>query len=406
MSEPITRRALLQAGGLGALAALANACAAPVARGALHSSTLLAAPLAPAPRRPLLAPLRPQLPIPDVPLEVKIGQMIMLGFHGPQVNDQSTIIRAIRDYHIGSTVLFGHNVSSPGQVMDLTSALQAASEQPLLIAVDQEGGLVNRFGSGFGFSSNYSAQELGARNDLVLSMAQGESIGQRLAALGINLNLAPVVDLNLNPANPVIGGVQRSFSADPEVVTQQSKVLIQSHHHNNVLCTLKHFPGHGSSQQDSHLGFVDVTDSWQAIELTPYRQLIQSGLCDVIMTAHIFNAKLDDTYPATLSRRIVTGILREQLGYNGVIMSDDLQMRAISQLYDFETAVQLAVAAGVDIIAISNNLSYADNWAERTVATVLDLVTRGQVSAERIDQSYRRVMNAKQRLQPLIRPIG
>ena len=402
VNNRITRRRLLQSGGWGAAALLAAGCVtAPYplvsSAGAAVSANL---PRSAPKRPPLEGPLRATLPIPDAPLEVKIGQMIMLGFRGQYLAEGSMIMRAIRELHVGSVVLFRYNVQSPAQVTALTATLQAAAEHPLLVAVDHEGGLVNRFPGGFGIATNYSAQELGARNDLESTRVQGENVAARLAALGINLNLAPVVDLNLNPANPVIGGVQRSFSADADVVTAHARAMIESHHRHNVLCTLKHFPGHGSSAHDSHWGFVDVTETWQAGELDPYRSLIGATLCDAVMTAHIFNERLDPDYPATLSQPIITGILRQQLGYEGVVISDDMQMRAISQVYDFETAVRQAVLAGVDIIAIANNLAYAENWAERTVRILHRLVEEGVVSPARIDESYRRVMRLKARLAP------
>jgi len=326
--------------------------------------------------------------------------MIMVGFRGNYLTADSAILRMVENNKIGSIVLFRYNVQSPAQLTALTGALQAVSPIPLLIAIDHEGGLVNRFVGDFGFQSNLSAQELGSLEDLKETRSQNENIAERLASFGINLNLAPVVDLNVNPSNPVIGGVLRSFSADPAVVTAAARAVIESHHRHHVLCTLKHFPGHGSSLADSHLGFVDVTETWSVRELVPYAELIKANLVDAVMTAHIFNAHIDTIFPATLSHAVVTGILREKLGYDGVVISDDMQMRAISKQYDFETAVRLAVQAGVDILAISNNLSYAEDWAPRTVATLHKMVEDGTVSAERIYQSYQRIMRLKQRLQP------
>jgi beta-N-acetylhexosaminidase len=396
----ISRRRFLQGGGLGAVAALAVGCASNnsplVAAGSAAPAVSLA--FASPKRPPLEGPLRAHLPTPDVPLEVKIGQMIMLGFRGRSLTEQSAILRSVGDFHVGSVVLFRANVESPSQLAALTADLQAAAERPLLISIDHEGGLVNRFGSDFGFVSNLSAQELGVRNDLDATRAQAENAAQRLAAFGINLNLAPVVDLNVNPTSPAIGRVLRSYSADPAVVSEHARVVIESHHKHNVLCTLKHFPGHGSARTDSHVSFVDVSESWQESELLPYQSLIRAGLCDVVMTAHIFNANLDPTYPATLSQPIITGILRQRLGYDGVVMSDDLQMRAISRQYGFPTAVQLAVEAGVDILAIANSLAHSADAAERIVGIVHTLVEQGKLSAERIDASYRRIMRLKARL--------
>jgi beta-N-acetylhexosaminidase len=351
-------------------------------------------------RPPLINALQASLPIPDVPLAVKIGQMIMLGFRGRYLTDERAILQEIRNSHVGNLVLFRHNIESPGQLSELTATLQAAASPPfpLLVAVDHEGGRVNRFVGDFGLTSNYSAQELGEQADPSNTRRQNENVAERLHAFGINLNLAPVVDLNLNPTNPVIGRAERSFSANPAIVTAHAKAVIESHHAHHVLCTVKHFPGHGSSHQDSHLGFVDVTGSWQASELLPYAELIKSGLCDAVMTAHIFNALLDTEHPATLSNVIIDDMLRKRLGYDGVVISDDMQMRAITASYDFEEAVRLVVMAGVDMIAISNMFDYADDWGTRTARVIENLVATGAISAQRIDQSYRRIMRLKQRL--------
>ena len=351
--------------------------------------------------RPPLASalLEPTLPVPDVPLATKIGQMIMVGFRGRWVDTQSEIVQQIADGLVGSVVLFGRNVESPDQLQSLTSTLRGYSPLPLLVAVDQEGGWVSRLPSSFGIATNYSAQFLGTRNELDLTQAQGASTAQRLAELGINLNLAPVVDLNTNPSNPIIGRYERSYSADPAVVATHARAVIEAHRSYNVFCTLKHFPGHGSSRGDTHYGFVDVTDTWNVTELSPYAALIGEQNCDVIMTAHIFNALLDPTYPATLSTNIITGILREKLGYTGVIVSDDMQMGAISSQYDLATAVRLAITAGIDMIAFSNNISLGRNATGKRLHDIITkLVDTGVVTPERIDQSYQRIMGLKRRL--------
>ena len=183
-------------------------------------------------------------------------------------------------------------------------------------------------------------------------------MAKTLAAAGINHNLAPVVDINSNPANPVIGALGRSFSADPAVVIAQARAFIEAHHAHDVTTTLKHFPGHGSSQADSHLGLVDVSATWQRDELEPYRVLIGEGIVDTVMTAHVFNTQLDPTYPATLSKATITGILRDELGFDGVVITDDMNMQAITSQYGFEQAAVLAVQAGADLLAYGNNLVY------------------------------------------------
>ncbi len=345
-------------------------------------------------------------------LDVKIGQLVLVGFRGLAVMSDSPIVQDIIQRHIGGVVLFDYdvpssspvrNIQSPQQLKALTASLQKFTAQqgahtPLFIATDQEGGQVNRLKPEFGFPPSVSEQYLGTLNDPATTRRYAETTAQTLSQMGLNLNLAPVVDLNTNPTNPIIGQLERSFSADPTIVTNNSLEVIKAHSESGVLTTLKHFPGHGSSTADSHLGFVDVTNTWSQVELEPYRRIIAAGMCDAVMTAHIFNAHLDPDLPATLSQRIITGILREQLHYDGVVMSDDMQMKAISDYYGFDNAIQLAINAGVDIITIANTVVYDDQAATKTVAAIKRAVQDGKISRDRIEQSYQRIMKLKARV--------
>lgn len=339
------------------------------------------------------------LPIPEATLEAMVGQMLLIGFSGTVVGAGSQIVEAVRSGKVGGVVLFGGNVQGVEQMKTLTATLQAAAATPLFVSLDQEGGLVSRLGSWAGLSSNHSAQYLGEVNDLNLTRTQALSTARTLHDLGVNMNLAPVVDLNLNIWNPVIGGVGRAYSSNPDRVFEQAKTVIDAHHEEGVVCTLKHFPGHGSSSGDTHLGFVDVTDSWQEVELSPYIQLLAAQEVDAIMTAHIYNARLDPDYPATLSEKVVTGLLREKMGYQGVIISDDMRMRAISDVYEPADAILRAVQAGVDIIAISNNIAGKRPISPSEAYQILvDHVGTGLIPRERIEQSYRRIMALKRKM--------
>jgi beta-N-acetylhexosaminidase len=265
--------------------------------------------------------------------------------------------------------------------------------------VDQEGGRINRLKPAYGFPPSYSEQYLGTLNDLDFTHECAQTTAQTLKSMDINLNLAPVVDLNVNPNNPIIGYYERSFSADPDIVTAHSLEVIEAHHEYGVLTTLKHFPGHGSSTGDSHQGFVDVTDTWAPVELEPFHNIIRAGVCDVVMTAHIFNAYLDPDYPATLSELTITGILREQLGWDGVVITDDMGMGAITQHFGFDMAVELAVKAGADILAYANNSSVFDpTIPARALGVIKGLVENGVIEESRIDQSYRRIMRLKSQI--------
>ena len=340
----------------------------------------------------------------EVSLDAKIGQMLKVGFRGLSVDEQSPVVKDIQKYHIGGVVLFDYdvprdtayrNISSPQQVQKLTQDLQQYAQTPLIIAIDQEGGRVARLKPKHGFEPTVSAQYLGSLQDADSTQKYARQTGETLSELGINTNLAPVVDVNLNPKNPVIGGIERSFSKDPEIVTEQAEIYIETLHEYGIITTLKHFPGHGSSKDDSHLGVVDVTDYWQQEELVPYRNLIESGSADIVMTAHIFNAELDSTYPATLSKPIITGILRDSLGFDGVVMSDDLQMKAIRTQYGLKETIKLSIQAGVDMLSFANNSIFDAEIAAKAHRIIKELIEEGAITEDRIDESYRRIMELK-----------
>ncbi len=401
----ISRRGFLRAAAQAGGAALLTGCVRPAIASEFSSRHLFADFSAAADKPPVVLPSAQPYPLPEATLDVQIGQMLLVGFGSAHLSPNAEVLESIRTGKLGSVVLFGHNIVNAEQVRNLTQTLRAAATIPLLIAVDQEGGYVSRLGAWSGITPNYPEQYLGQVDDLRVTTAQAASTAIVLRNLGINLNLAPVVDLNLNPANPVIGGVQRSYSSDPEVVAKHAGAAIDAHRIRGVGTTLKHFPGHGSSSGDTHLGFVDVTDSWQTIELAPYVKLIAAGKVDAIMTAHIFNSTLDPELPATLSKAIITGLLREKLGYDGVIISDDMRMRAISDIYTPEDALLKVIEAGVDLIAISNNIpGKSAISAADAFGIIRNLVDSGQISAERIAQSYRRIVRLKAALKLVTLP--
>ncbi|NJD37034.1 MAG: glycoside hydrolase family 3 protein [Geobacter sp.] len=341
------------------------------------------------------------------PLERKLAQMLLLGFPGETLEPGSPIDEAIRRYGVGGVVLFdnnidlgvtGRNITGPAQLKQLTEGLRDASEIPLLIAVDQEGGVVARLKDRYGFPPSVSARYLGEQNRLELTRPSADNIAATLAEYGFNLNLAPVVDLAVNPDNPVIAMKERSFSADPALVAAHAAEYIKTHRRRQILTCLKHFPGHGSSRADSHLGLTDVTRYWNVDELLPYRHLIKQGLCDMVMTAHTFNTALDPDYPATLSKNTIDGILRKQLGFDGVVVSDDLYMGAIMQHYSYEAAVEKAINAGVDLLIVANDKQYSPDIMPRTINLLVELVQQGRISRERIEQACGRIFRLKQRL--------
>jgi beta-N-acetylhexosaminidase len=347
----------------------------------------------------------PSDPLPENPdLDFKIGQMIKVGFRGLTVHESTHIIRDLEEYHVGAVVLFDYdvptrtpvrNIESPKQLQELVSGLKSYSHAPLLVTIDQEGGRVARLKTRHGFPESVSAQYLGDHDDLNLTFEKAEITAQALKNAGINANLAPVVDVNLNPHNPIIGEIERSFSDDPHIVSKHAETFINAHNKHGILTTLKHFPGHGSSEEDSHLGLVDVTDVWSDVELLPYKTLIEQGAADMIMTAHIFNENWDPVYPATLSEQVIGRILRTELGFDGVILSDDMQMDAVRSYFGLETAIEQTIRAGVDILGFANNSIYDEDIVPVAHGIIKNLVEHGRVSEDRIDESYQRIRKMK-----------
>jgi beta-N-acetylhexosaminidase len=344
-------------------------------------------------------------PTPGPSLREKIGQMLLVGFRGTTVDEAKAIASDIGERNLGGILLFDkdlptgsdvRNIVSPAQLKALVAGLQARAATPLIVAVDEEGGLVARLDQRHGFPPTFSAAALGERGDPVFTRQQGAALATTLLAEGITVNLAPVVDLNVNPTNPIIGALGRSFGADPTTVTAQAEAFIAGHHDMGVLTTLKHFPGHGSSTGDTHLGVVDVTDTWKPMELDPFANVIRDGRADAVLTAHVFNRTLDPEHPATLSQPIITGILREQLGWQGLVFSDDMQMGAIRKAYGYADAIRLAILAGVDVLTIAQQQIYEDGIVAKTIDLVAGQVADGSITEARIDESYRRIVAFKQ----------
>ena len=340
----------------------------------------------------------------EVSLERKIGQMIFVGFRGLEINENHSIVKQIQKFHLGGVILYDRdvaldspirNIKSPEQLKKLVQDLKKYSLDPLFVAIDQEGGKVVRLKEEYGFGKTVSAQYLGQMNDLDLTAEYSEQIASTLNDMGININFAPVVDLDSNSDNPIISKKSRSFSDDPGVVTGHAQKFIQAHSKHHVISVLKHFPGHGSAGADSHLGFVDVTNLWSEKELIPYQRLIQTGDCSMIMTAHIFNKNLDPNYPATLSRNVIDKILRRQYQFDGVVISDDMQMKAISDHFELKESVERAILAGVDILLFSNNTIYDEKIAEKVFIIIHELVDKKKISMDRINQSYQRIKELK-----------
>jgi len=329
-------------------------------------------------------------------LDLKIGQMLLVGMNGQQVDDD--LLSQVEKGNVGGVIFFEKNLTEDNSFINLKKAtwkLQQAARQPLLIAIDQEGGKVNRLKEKYGFPRSVTAEYLGEVNSLDSTRFYAEITASTLSGLGFNVNFAPVVDLSINKNNPVIAKHGRSFGDNSDMVARHAAQVIDAHRKFNVVTVLKHFPGHGSSKEDSHLGVVDVSQTWKETELIPYREIIQKDLADMVMTAHIFNSRLDSVYPATLSGPTINGLLRDSLNFSGVVVSDDLQMKAIRTQYGLKEAIKLSIEAGVDILVFANNSIFDEQIVEKAHRIIKELVEKNEISKKRIDNSYNRIMNLK-----------
>ena len=291
--------------------------------------------------------------------KLDIGRMLLTGFRGTKAGDPEVdeVRRMLGANQCAGVILLRRNCTSPEQVSRLTNAFRdAAGDLRPVISVDQEGGKVARLDKGNGFQDWRSAADiagLGQSDDDLLDYWTGRAL--QLAAVGINLNFGPVVDLDVNPRNPIIGRLGRSFGGNPASVSRLAGLFIQAHRLAGVKTSLKHFPGHGSSTSDSHKGIADVSATWTAEELKPFLDLVRDGLADSVMNAHLLHPDFSDApgVPASLSRRSADAI-RTILGFDGPIFTDDMQMAAVEDFMPFDAAAVAAVSAGNTFLVYSN----------------------------------------------------
>lgn len=341
------------------------------------------------------------------PLRKQIAQMLMVGFNGTGPDLNKEMKRCVQDEEIGSVIIYETNVLNPGhpknivskkQLTQLVSNLKKATKTNLLVAVDEEGGNVSRLKEKYGYPPTVKAQYIGDVDNPDTTLFYAKGIANSLAETGINMNYAPCIDVNINPKSPVIGARGRSFSSDPYKVITYAETFYDEQIKRGIASCYKHFPGHGSATTDSHEGFTDITSTWNDDELIPYKELIKAGKCDVVMTAHVYNSNFDKDYPATLSKNIITGILRNKLGFNGVVVSDDMLMDAISVKWDVKTSVRLAIDAGVDMLCFANQLVYDPEISTKIIDMIEQMVKDGSIKKERITESYLRIQALKKKL--------
>jgi beta-N-acetylhexosaminidase len=325
-------------------------------------------------------------------LEEKVGQLVMVGFDGHSPSAQ--VLRLVRKHYIGGIIYFARNVRSLQQVAELSDSLQQAAQEagtlPLWIAIDQEGGMVVRITDGVALMPGAMALAAGGASEAAYEAARIS--GRELRALGINLNLAPVLDVNNNPRNPVIG--VRSFGESPETAAAFGAAAVRGMQDGGVAATAKHFPGHGDTEVDSHLDLPTVPHGRErmfAVELKPFIAAIEAGV-DCIMSAHIYFPAFETRQlPVTLSPAVLTGLLRGELNYDGVIVTDCMEMKAIASHYGTVEAAVMAIEAGADAVLVSHTYDLQCAALEALVAAVRS----GRISEERIDASVRRLLTLK-----------
>lgn len=342
----------------------------------------------------------------DLQLLDQIDQMLLVGFRGTEVHKNSNIARVLRETNLGGVILFDYDVPSksfprnilnPAQTKTLIKNLQSLAKTPLFIAVDAEGGQINRLKKKYGFIEIPSAKKIGEKPSFYGNTIYKKLAGQ-LSELGINFNLGPVVDLDLNPKNPIIGSLERSYSPSPHTVTAHALSFIEAHNEKSIITALKHFPGHGSSRYDSHMDMADITLTHQEEELIPYEKIISKNKANAIMTAHIMNKNADPDYPATLSSFFLQKILRHKLRFQGVIISDDMQMGAIVKNYGFSEAIIKAINAGCNIIVLSNNGQvYSEKIVYDAREIILKAIKTGRIPPQRIEESFQKIIRLKQK---------
>ena len=337
----------------------------------------------------------------------EIGNLIIAGFRGSSVSEDTRIQNWIHDYQLGGIILYDmdleynqlgtRNIRSYEQLKNLNINLQSFSKEPLFIAIDQEGGEVNRLNTKYGFPEFPSWYEIGRRDDLKFTKTYSRKLGKLLDNLHINLNFAPVLDVDRGTSS-FIAKQARALSSNIQKITEHSRVFIEQFQQNGVLCCGKHFPGQGSASGDTHAGATDITTTWNKQELEPYKSLINSKHLDAIIVAHTFHNKFDAKFPASMSRKTITDLLRIEMGFSGVVICDDPSMKAISEHYNLKMTFKCMLNAGVDMFILGNNLEYDPHLIPNAVRCLQELVTEGAISENRIYESIHRIQSLRSKL--------
>jgi len=343
-------------------------------------------------------PIKEQLE--GLTLEEKIGQMVMVGIEGKALGDDAR--QMIQQHHVGGIILFKRNIDNPAQTLSLINELKSinsVNKFPLFLSVDEEGGRISRMPDQL--KKLPSSGRVGEVNDQRLSFEIGRLLGKELKAFGFNMDFAPVLDINSNPNNPVIG--DRSFGPTPEIVSKLGIQTMKGIQSQNVISVVKHFPGHGDTSVDSHVGLPYVYHDYERLknfELIPFADAIKNK-ADAVMIAHILLPNIDPENPASLSRAVITDILRKDLNFRGVVITDDLTMGAITENYDLGEAAVKAVNAGSDIVLVCHNME----MELQVINALTNAVEEGRISEKRINESVYRILKLKQKYRLKDEPV-
>lgn len=328
--------------------------------------------------------------------------MVIVGFEGDSTKDASfrKLLDKARHGQVSGVLYLQRNIASRASVTAMNEALQKAAARPMIISVDQEGGAIQRIPDGLDFPRVPSARTIARKLSLQKAYQAYSVLARSLSSWGFNLNLGPVADLNVNPGNPIIGKLGRSFSADPDTVVRYSAAFVDAHRKYGVLTSLKHFPGHGSATADSHVGFADVSDTSTPAELAVFKDLIEDDFADVVMIGHTYDAKLQShgKRPATLDRDVVTTLLRKKMGYKGPVITDDLQMAAVSNNFSFRETVIGAVLAGNDLLVFGNSKTIDPDIDVKVAGILVAEAEKNPELRRQIERAAARVAKLKKRL--------
>jgi len=329
-------------------------------------------------------------------LEEKIGQMLVVGFHGTEAPPH--IIQWLKEGRIGGVILFARNITTPKQVHELTQSLHQAAHHPILIAIDQEGGTVARLREGY--TESPGAMALGAADDPELTEKVSSILATELRALGVNWNLAPAIDITHNIDNPSVG--TRSIGSDPQHVARHAKAQITGYQTTGVAATAKHYPGKANTPVDPHVELPvitgDLEEMWNT-DLVPFKAAIKAKVASILIT-HVQFKDIEPTYPSTLSPRIIQGLLRDKMGYTGMVTTDCMEMKAVTNKYGPAESAILAANAGANIILFSHTREYQ----EQVYTALLEAAKTGRIPINNINYSIQRIKEVKEKYCTLPQP--